>query len=396
MTLLRLLTGLRLCLKTSVLFFPVGAIFLLSLSCFVTKKDSLKPREEFHAVIQSNGYSQWFCLYATEVNPDMQTCNSRNFLQFESCQEISLDKNFPEFTAKENMTLLIKKLSELELKHPRIRNRLNNITFLSTSPQSTSPDIKNITQDLENFIKIENEERKKHDEKAPQINGNVKVLSSEEESKVVFSILKKRKPDDNQNQGAAMPLALLQIGPESLDLLYSVNPQAEKDSPIFSDKIGIRTLNDSISNIKPDYYACKQPLSNFFKTTLNSFENCKSFLFETLSKSAKFQSLLKSKPDLENAVVYSTGSTWNEIFPGKKIIKLVEIEKKGLKYCKLSIPEILKEGISKQHAIDLCYTISYKAVLMETLGILKVRPVSNTEYWKEITSQPQFFSSCKF
>ena len=190
----------------------------------------------------------------------------------------------------------------------------------------------------------------------------------------------------NQNK----EIAVLQIGSDSVEVA------TERESKVLTSKIGIQTVLEELSNIKPGINACRQPISSFFKSEASSFDKCKEFIRENLSKSNRLTSLNKIKLN-DSYKVFTTGSTWNYFYPTKKEeVTIEELNQTGNEYCSLTIDEILKKGIKKKNAYNLCYSLSFKTVLAEFLEIKTMQILQKEVYLKNLASSQTLFPEfCK-
>jgi peroxiredoxin family protein len=94
--------------------------------------------------------------------------------------------------------------------------------------------------------------------------------------------------------------------------------------------------------------------------------------------------------------VFTTGSTWNYFYPNKEDVTMDELNQTGKEFCSLTIDDILKKGIKKKNAYNLCYSLSFKTVLAEFLEIKTMQIIQKEVYLKNLaTSQTLFPEFCK-
>ncbi len=349
-------------------------LFVYQCSIF-SDKDVLKKDTSVHLILNSTGYATEFCLYRMEKTNEI--CQPKTLYSYPKCVEyFPENSNAADFSSKETLDQIYKGLAELEISLPMLKSKIDNVGFLVSGSFSSAKESKSVIQDVEKYFKSEG------------IKVNSKIITGEEETKLILAALTLEEEKRTTNKESA----ILQIETDTVDIAFS---GSGKNTKPISSKIGINLFLEEISQIKPGINACRQPISSFFKSEASSFEGCKKFLLENLNKSKRLLPFAKIKLD-DTYEVYSVGSSWNYFYPNKENISIEELNKTGNEFCSLTIDEILKKGIKKKNAYNLCYALSYKAVLAESLGLKNFRILKKDIYLKNFSASPSFFPGiCK-
>lgn len=327
-------------------------------------------------MLNSTGFATEFCLFEIERQEnETNTCKAEKPKDYPKCVEYFTDNvNYATTNSKETLDQIYKGLADMELARPALRKKIQSVGYITTGSFASGKDTdgKKTLKDVENYFTSEN------------LKVKTKLLSGEEEAKITLNSLQKTKANQNKE------IAVLQIGSDSVEVA------TERESKVLTSKIGIQTVLEELSNIKPGINACRQPISSFFKSEASSFDKCKEFIRENLSKSNRLTSLNKIKLN-DSYKVFTTGSTWNYFYPTKKEeVTIEELNQTGNEYCSLTIDEILKKGIKKKNAYNLCYSLSFKTVLAEFLEIKTMQILQKEVYLKNLASSQTLFPEfCK-
>jgi hypothetical protein len=357
------------------IFFILVGIFLFSCSLFSTRPKG-KVEKTLHLLLNSTGFATEFCLFEIEKQEsENYTCKAEKPKDYPKCVEYFTDNvNYATTNSKETLDQIYKGLADMELARPALRKRIQSVGYISTGSFASGKDTdgKKTLKDVENYFTTENLKIK------------TKLVNGEEEAKITLAALQKAKEKQNKE------IALLQIGSDSVEIA------TEREAKVLSGKIGIQVILEELSNVKPGINACRQPISAFFKSESSSFDKCKEFIRENLSQSNRLTSLSKLKLN-DSYKVYTTGSTWNYFYPTKKEeVTIEELNQTGKEFCSLTIDDILKKGIKKKNAYNLCYSLSFKTVLAEFLEIKTMQIIQKEVYLKNLaTSQTLFPEFCK-
>lgn len=355
------------------LFFVLSQFFYCS--NISLKKSKNNTQQSVHLVLNSTGYATEFCVFQIEKSDNFNfECKAEKPKEYAKCVEYFADNtNFPTYTSRETLDQIYKGLAEMELARPLLKNKIKSVGYLASGSFNAAKDYetKQVLKDVESYFLSE------------KLNIKTKSLTPEEEVKTTFKSIANTKQ-------SSMPTAILQIGPASVE----VGIDSEKEGKVSSSKIGIHSLIEEISQIKPGINSCRQPISSFFKSEASSFDKCKSFILENMNKSNRLSSITKIK--LGDYEVYSTGAMWNNYYPTKEELSVQELNEIGKEFCSLTIDEIQKKGIKKRNAYNLCYALSYTATLVESLDIKKLKILPKDAYIKNFaTSSTLFPEFCK-
>lgn len=344
--------------------------FVFGCSLFINRDIVETSKNPFHLFLNSTGFATEFCVFEVETNN--QECRSKRVKPYPKCTEyFSENTNTLAQSSKETLDQIYKGLAELELFHPALKKKISKVGYITTGSLSESKDT-SVLRDVENYFRSENLKVKS------------KSILSEEEAKLTVKAIQNTHIIPKQDQD----FALVQIGSESVDIAFS-------NQKHLSSKIGIQLMVEELANLKPGINTCRQPISSFFKSESSSFDKCKSFILENFKKNQRLSNLTKIKLD-ESYKVFTTGSTWNYYYPNKEELSIYNLNQTGYEFCSLTIDEILKKGIKKRHAYNLCFTLSYKAVIAEALGIEKIHILPKDILAQSLASSSTLFSdSCQ-
>ena len=311
-------------------------LLFITLHCsFFSKRDVFGKDSSVHLVLNSTGYATEVCLF--KVDNTNNSCKAVNLNSYPKCVEYFPENpNSANLDSKETLDQIYKGLADLEISRPSLKQKIQNVGYLATGSFGLAKEAKQVTNEVENYFKSEN------------LKINTKILNGEEVAKLTLTalLLEERK-------NPAKEIAILQIGTESVEVIFSGSGKNTKPA---SSKIGINLILEEVANIKPGINSCRQPISSFFKSEASSFEGCKSFILENLNKAKRLDPITKIKLDT-NYDVYTTGSTWNYYYPNREEeLTLEELNRTGKEFCSLTIDQILKKGIKKKNAYNLCYS----------------------------------------
>ncbi len=329
-------------------------------------------------MLNSTGFATEFCLFEVEkYENENYVCKAQKPNEYPKCVEYFTDNvNYATTNPKETIDQIYKGLADMELARPALRKRIQSIGYITTGSFASGKDTdaKQTFKEVENYFTSENLKIK------------TKLLNGEEEAKLTLSSIQNAKDLKKQNK----EIALLQIGSDSIEVA------TQKEPKVLTSKIGIQLVLDELSNIKPGINACRQPISAFFKSEASSFDRCKEFIRENLSQSNRLTSITKLKLN-DSYQVFTTGSTWNYFYPTKKEeVTIEDLNKTGKDFCALTINDILKKGIKKKNAYNLCYSLAFKTVIAEILEIKSMQILQKEIYIKNLaTSQTLFPEFCK-
>ncbi|HMW05655.1 MAG TPA: hypothetical protein PK079_14630 [Leptospiraceae bacterium] len=361
--------------KNRIIFsFILLSFFLLGCKALSTKKkDSVN--QTVHLVLNSTGYATEFCIFEVQKQENQSyECKAEKPLEYSRCVEYFADNtSYANLTPRETLDQIYKGLAELELARPSLKNRIKSVGYISSGSFNTAKpnESKQVLKEVEDYFISE------------KLNVKSKLLTGDEEAKLTLKeILSK------ENISSA---ALLQIGTDTIEVITESN----RESKVPSAKVGYQTFLEEISTIKPGINACRQPISSFFKSESSSFDRCKQFLLENMSKPNKISSIGKTKLN-QYEEVFATGALFNYYYPNKNDLTLDELNSIGREYCSLTIDEIQKKGIKKKNAYNLCYAVSYTSTLIEYFEIKKLKILPKEIYLKKLaTSQTLFPEFCK-
>jgi len=334
-------------IKIRVILLVVLPFFFAECSFILNREIKETSTSPFHLILNSTGFATEFCIF--EIESENLECKAKKVKSYSKCTEyFSENTNTAALSSKETLDQIYKGLAELELFRPSLKKKITKVGYITTGSLNQGKDT-SVLRDVENYFRSEN------------LKIQAKPVLSEEEAKLTMKAIQ----SSEEIPKSEKEIVLLQIGSESVDITFSSLKQ-------LSSKIGIQLILEEVANMKPGINTCRQPISSFFKSESSSFDRCKSFILENLKKSQRLSLLTKTKLD-DGYKVFTTGSTWNYYYPNKEEVSVDELNQTGNEFCSLTIDEIMKKGIKKRHAYNLCYSLSYKAVLAEALGIQRLQ-----------------------
>jgi hypothetical protein len=351
-------------------------IAFINCSIFSGRHNS-KGEKNLHLVLNSTGFATEFCLFDVEkLESQNFECKAEKPKEYPKCIEYFTDNvNYATTNPKETLDQIYKGLADMELARPQLKKKIQSVGYIGTGSFNLGKDgePKQTFKEVENYFTSE------------KLKFTSKLISGEEEVKLTIKAIQGAKEIQKQNK----EIAVLQIGSDSIEVA------TEKEAKVASSKIGIQLILEELSNIKPGINACRQPISSFFKSEASSFEKCKEFISENLSKQNRLAPITKLKLD-DSYKVFTTGATWNYFYPNKEEVTMDELNQTGKEFCSLTINEILKKGIKKKNAYNLCYSLAFKAVIADALGIKKMQILPKEIYLKNLSTSSTFFPEfCK-
>ncbi len=358
------------------MFSFLALIALINCSIFSSRQNS-RGEKNLHLVLNSTGFATEFCLFNVEkLETQNFECKAEKPKEYPKCVEYFTDNvNYAATSPKETLDQIYKGLADLELVRPQLKKKIQSVGYIATGTFNIGKDgeAKQTLKEVENYFTSE------------KLKITTKLVNAEEEIKLTVKAIQIAKEIPRQDK----EIAVLQIGSDSLEVL------TERDAKVATSKIGIQLILEELSNIKPGINACRQPISSFFKSEASSFEKCKEFISENLSKQNRLAPITKLKLD-DSYKVFTTGATWNYFYPNKNEVTMDELNQTGREFCSLTIDQILKKGIKKKYAYNLCYSLSFKAVVAEALAIKKMQILQKEIYLKNLSTSPTLFPEfCK-
>jgi hypothetical protein len=348
-------------------------ILILSIQCNILSGKQKKQGEtNLHLVLNSTGFATEFCLFEMEKSPSTNfKCSAEKPKEYSRCVEYFTDNvNYATTSSKETLDQIYKGLADMELARPALRKKIQSVGYIATGSFNAGKDTeaKQTLKDVESYFISE------------KLKVQTKLINAEEEAKLTLKSIQNAKEIQKENK----EIALLQIGSDSVEVT------TEREAKILTSKIGIQSMLEELSNIKPGINACRQPISSFFKSEASSYEKCKAFILENLNKSNRLSPITKLKLG-DDYKVFTTGSTWNYFYPNKEDITMDELNQTGKEFCSLTIDQILKKGIKKKNAYNLCYSLAFKAAIAESLEIKKIKILQKEIYLKTLATSWTLF-----
>jgi hypothetical protein len=322
-----------------------------------------------------------FCIvpYSINLNSQVKSCIKNETSVEYLCSTVLTENPLFKMSVRESADIIIKGISEIQLKNPNIGRNIKKVIVVSIENYSLineTPVSKNFSKDLEEIL-LKN--------KVPAI---VKKLEKEE----ITSVFKESATKDFP--GSTSDFLYLYTGE---NIFHLIKFQDSKPVTVFREDLATNQIFSEGEKYRKEFFYCRQPISEFFQNIHSgweNFEDCRSYIKERFLESKNYKKLEEIKDS--NIKIYAIGSVWSEMgtyFKSNTISR--ELIKNSVRQnCKESTINLLNKKYSKEISYKLCFNLSYIDTILNTLNLTEVEILRENNITDSLALFTGFFPEC--
>ena len=363
--------------------FLIYFLLILSfLSCYKqTNKFSYNKEISYRVTVLAGLNYTKFCIvpYSINLNSQVKSCVKNEISTEYSCTTIFTENSLFKMSARESADIIIKGISEIQLKNPDIGRNIKKIIVITLENESllNEPTLsKNFSKDLEEIL-IKN--------KIPAL---VKKLEKDEITSVFKESATKDFPSSTNN------FLYLYTGE---NIFHLVKFQDSKPTSVFREDLATNQIFSDGEKYRKEFFYCRQPISEFFQNIHSgweNFEDCKTYIKDRFIESKNYKKLEEIRDS--NIKFYAIGSVWSEIssYFKSNIISREQIKFSVRQNCKESTINLLNKKFSKEISYKLCFNLSYIDTILNTLNLNEVEILRENNLTDSLGLFSGFFPEC--
>ena len=359
-------------------FVSFFTISIFTLGCFKQKKFPTVNTNSTKIVVHSDLRSTRLCVLPLFQSDTEKNCKYSVENSPINCNLISSEASLFSLPSRDAADILIKGLTEVQLKSPGLGKKVDRMIVLQLETESSLQSIRERgTKDLETILS------------ANKIRSTIQSLDRDTMNRLIHEMITKNFPQSPEE------FLFIYSGESVLHATRSTSGQTKE---LLREDLGTLHLFEMGEKYRNSFFTCRQGISKDLTNTNSGWENfeaCREYIRNRFEESGALKKLSLNREEKKTRI-YLMGGIWDELslFFKKKSIT-PDILKQGVRStCKISTLELMRMNQSRNFSTKLCYHISYLDLLLEIFNSSEVQILPSKQILYSAGIYPEFSPEC--